>query len=283
MSIVLNSEKEKELNRLGYTILGNLDSEVFSEFKKVSLDFIEKTKKKYPKGELFNLINSDLEIKLVSNAIVAKYLNPFVETKLNTEAVDIYPVSHLVKPFGLNSDIWHQDSAVVDERKDFSLNVWVPFVDVNRLNGCLWILPGSHISINFARQFGYNPIEGEALRTFKKHMISIKVKAGEVLIFYRNLIHGSSRNWLPVSRIAAESVVVSKNAQFYNFHREDSIAKNKVLGYQVQMEHFLKENPKEDFYTGKYPYIEFDDEGFENIQNYLVKSIPAFLNHSRGN
>ncbi len=277
----LDKEKVKELYYLGYTKIGAIDPKVLAELKRASEQLVRQTQKKYPKGELFNLINSDWETKMASNKMVGDYLLPYLETILNTEKVDIRPVSHLIKPFGLKSGIWHQDSSIVDERTDFSLNAWMSLVDSTQLNGCLWIFPGSHINENHFRQFGFNPVQGKLLKKLDKYLIPIETKAGEVLLFHRNLIHGSSRNWLPVNRIAVEGIVVPKNVQFYNFHREESVSKNKILGFQVDMEHFLRSNPKDDFYNGRYKYVELHDPGFEGIAHYLEKSIPLFEQHAK--
>lgn len=276
-----NNTKELELKYLGYTKIGSLERDVLTALKKETKQLIKQTRNKYPKGELFNLINSNFETKTRSCAITKKHLNTYLESVLDLNKVDVFPVSHIIKPFGLKSAIWHQDSAIVDERVGFSLNAWTPLVNANLLNGCLWIFPGSHISTNFARQFGYNPIQGQLLKNLKQHLKPIYVKAGEVLLFHRNLIHGSSINWLPYNRVALESVVISKNTQLYNFHREESIAPNKVLGYKVTSSHFYKENPKDDFYSGLYAYDEFDDEGFDSIARYIENSIPSFVNHAK--
>jgi hypothetical protein len=278
---IFNKKNELELKYLGFTKIGKLDKLTLNRLNDDTRLFINQTKNKFPKGELFNLINSDFNTKSQSNKIIDTYLNNYLKTILDLNKVDVYPVSHIVKPFGLKSSIWHQDSAIVDERESFSLNAWVPLVNSNLLNGCLWIFPGSHISNNFARQFGYNPIQGKLLRNLRKYLKPIYVEAGEIVLFHRNLIHGSSINWLPFDRIALESVVVSKNAQLYNFHREESMAPNKVLGFKVTTNHFYKENPKEDFYNGSCNYIEFDDDGFEGITEYLINSIPSFFKHAQ--
>lgn len=271
----------RQLKYLGYTKIGKLPQEVLEELKEKSETLVKETKKRYPKGELFNLINCDYDVKMASNEMVDNYFNPFLKDIIDTNKADVYAVSHLVKPFGLKSDIWHQDSAIVDERVAFSLNAWTPLVNSTKLNGCLWVFPGSHINTNLNRQFGYNPVEKDLLKSLQKYMIPVYVEAGEVLLFHRSIIHGSSRNWLPYSRLAVESVVVSKDVQFYNFHREEAWSKDKVYGFQVDMEHFMKPDPKEDFYKGTYPKIEFDDPGFEGIAENLLSHVAEYQAYAK--
>lgn len=273
MEIIINQDWNKELAQNGFAKIGKMNPDSFEAFKIESIALIDEYKYIFPQGELFNLINAPLEIKTASNYLVDKYLNPYLRGVLDMSKVDVYPVSHIVKPFGWKSDIWHQDSAVVDETKYFSLNAWVPFVKSTKLNGCLWVIPGTHLAKNYKRQFGFNPIDKDFLNKIMKYMVPIEVEAGEVLLFHRTLVHGSSSNKLPKRRIAAESLVTSKNAQFVNYHREEAIHPNKIIGFQVDINHFMKENPKEDFYSGETPYLLFDDETKGEIQSYLYDLI----------
>ncbi|MCB9186648.1 MAG: phytanoyl-CoA dioxygenase family protein [Flavobacteriales bacterium] len=210
-----------------------------------------------------------------------EYMVPFLTKALGTALVDIFPVSHIIKPFGVRGDIWHQDSSLVDERRDFALNAWMSFTDSNRINGCLWAIPGSHMNSNHFRQFGVNPITGSFKEELRKLMVPIPSKAGEVILFNRSLIHGSSFNWLPFNRIASECLIVNKGAILYNYHRDKSLAMNRIIGFQVPPEHFLKENPKEDFYNPNTPRIELPDISMEGIREKIQAEIPYYLTHAK--
>jgi hypothetical protein len=277
-----NEYLNNELFSKGFVKIGFLPKNVLDDLRKDSYSLIKKTLIHYPKGELFNLINSDFEIKSSSNKIVDNYFTPYLTDKLDNSLVDCFPVSHLIKPFGLKSDIWHQDSSIVDEREAFSLNAWVSLINSNRYNGCLWVLPGSHINEIYFRQFGYNPITNSFIKKIKKELVPIEAKAGEVVLFHRNLIHGSSVNLLTKRRVAIESVIISKNAQLYNFHRDEKISKSKVLGFKVDINHFMGANPKEDFYNGKYDYDFFEDNSLKYIQEYFLQNISNFKNFANG-
>lgn len=280
--IIKNNEKaNKSLKYLGYATVGKLDEVILAELKEKSIELIKETQKTYPKGELYNLINANKVLKDKSNNMVRDYFLPTLEKYLNIDKVEIYPVSHIIKPFGFKSDIWHQDSSVVDDAKHFALNAWIPLVDSTKLNGCLWVFPGSHINTNYHRQFGFNPVEGSFLKKLKPYLKPITAKAGEILLFDRSLLHGSSNNYLPYPRIAVEALVTSKNAQMYNYHRDENLFKDKIIGFKVDSSHFLKENPKEDFYSGETPYELIDDITKEEMVANLSADFPKFIAHAK--
>lgn len=275
--MILDAAQQHFLDQNGYVSIGKMNDNEFNKFNLETKNLIKEALHHCPKGELFNLINSTLELKKKSNEVVNKYLTPFVESKFDMDQVDVYPVSHIIKPFGLKGDIWHQDSAIVNENHDFSLNAWMSFVDSTKFNGCIWVIPGSHKLKNFKRQFGFNPIDKDFMRKIRKYMVPLEAKAGEILLFHRNILHGSSKNWVSKRRIAAECIVVSKNAQFVNYHREEAMHKDKIIAFQVGFSHFIKENPKEDFYSGETPYILYDDETKEDIRAYILNELPKII------
>lgn len=40
----------------------------------------------------------------------------------------------------------HQDSTYLLNEPDTIKGYWIPFQDVNKENGCIWVIPGSHKS-----------------------------------------------------------------------------------------------------------------------------------------
>ncbi len=272
-------EWTRSMNELGYVVLNKIDQNQLNEIKSASMKLIDSVRKKEKGKQLLNLINASHEVKLSSNAIVEHLFNPILNELISDHEADVFPVSHILKPFGLKGDIWHQDSSIVDERKAFSFNAWVSLIPSNRLNGCLWVVPGSHKNDNYFRQFGFNPVQGTLLQKMNKKLVPIEVEAGEIVLFHRNILHGSSRNWLPKTRVALESVVVTKGTQLFNFHREEALHKNKIIGFKVDMDHFLRKYPKEDFYNRRYTYELFEDLGFEGITQKLTHFLDNLSPH----
>jgi hypothetical protein len=115
----------------------------------------------------------------------------------------------------------------------------------------------------------------------KKHLVPLKVKAGEIVLFHRNIIHGSSNNLLPFGRVALEALIVNKGAQMRVYRRDKSIIDNKILAYKVDMKHYLDDDNMKNFYSGEYEYDLIDEEPFEVTQKRLLDSIPGFIAHAK--
>jgi hypothetical protein len=107
----------------------------------------------------------------------------------------------------------HQDWNVIDETTYESVNVWVPLHDVNESSGALWVLEGSHRINRNVRGAGYLfPDYGAHMDTLEKKAVSVKLKAGEAIVFYHSVIHGSPPNLSQQLRRAACFSVVPVNA-----------------------------------------------------------------------
>lgn len=107
----------------------------------------------------------------------------------------------------------HQDWNVVDEKENFAVNVWIPLHDITINEGGLWVVEGSHKIKRHVRGSAYlfpdyspflNELEGAAK--------SVNLKAGEAIIFYLNIIHGSPPNKGERERIATCFSVIPKDA-----------------------------------------------------------------------
>jgi len=265
----------EELRTKGYTKLGRVSQSKLQSIQKETKKLTKDVKNWESAGQLFALINTTPKLKKHSNEIVSSYLLPFLEDKFNDSKVDLFPVSHVVKPFGKESIFHcHQDSVIVDEPNDFSLNIWMPLTNVSRLNGCLWVLPGSHVFPYYTRVFGNNPFLEETIKKeLWRRMKPVHLKAGEVFVFHRSLLHGSSRNYLPCIRMALEGVVVPKTAQFVQYYYDSTTKPGEVNKFKVEKEHFLNENPEKALKSRQYPYtktsMKSNREVRKNLYDYL--------------
>lgn len=116
----------------------------------------------------------------------------------------------------------HQDWSVVDESEHYSVNIWVPLHDVNKDNGALWILPGSHRLDQPIRGAGYLfPDYISEMDKLRDRVKCIDVKEGEALIFFHSTIHGSPPNNSAERRAVACCTVINEKAPIRTYFQRD--------------------------------------------------------------
>jgi phytanoyl-CoA hydroxylase len=111
-----------------------------------------------------------------------------------------------VKPPGLPGQAWHQDEHYIPTRDRSLCGAWIALDDADVHNGCLWVVPGSHLRgyLYPTRAHGndeYDRAE-EAfdntdadLGSFDEHSpVPVAVRAGDVVFFNGYLLHKSLKN-----------------------------------------------------------------------------------------
>ncbi len=172
----------------------------------------------------------------------------------------------IVKDSGETPFKVHQDWNVVDEKENFAINVWVPLYDITKNEGGLWVVEGSHKIDRHVRGSAYlfpnyAPFNDELEKAAK----SVSLKAGEAIIFYLNIIHGSPSNYGETERIATCFSVIPKEAPL-------TIYFQKKAGDPLEVH-----TPSDDFV---YQYKHLRTETFERAPtDSPVKVLPSFANH----
>ena len=113
----------------------------------------------------------------------------------------------------------HQDPSFIDETAGDTCNIWIPLIDVDRSNGCLWVIPGSHrlnrrprSNVVFFR-FPYPELHSEMMAA----TIPVPLRAGQAIVTAQTLFHGSAANVGPVTRCAVSAVVAPANATLIHY------------------------------------------------------------------
>lgn len=164
--------------------------------------------------------DSDLDYKLKIRDGIKAIIEPAFERNfMNYRAIS---QQFIVKRKGNDTTFpIHQDWAIVDEEKYFSLNIWIPLQDVDEKNGAMWIVKRSHKIGNKVRGAGvlfpdYIPY----IEQLKPHMTSFAMKAGEALIFYHSTIHGSPHNQSNEPRVTIQVTLVPKEAPMHVYFQK---------------------------------------------------------------
>jgi hypothetical protein len=172
----------------------------------------------------------------------------------------------IVKKNGQNTTFKvHQDWNVVDESKYQSVNVWIPLHDVDEASGALWVLKGSHRIGRNVRGAGYLfPDYSKFSSELEKAAISVKLKAGEAIVFYHSVIHGSPPNLSTRDRVAACFSVIPQEAPL-------------CIYFQPNAGEALKQHEPEDDFVFQYDNLRSEGTIRPPSPN-PVASYPAYVN-----
>ena len=136
-------------------------------------------------------------------------------------ASSVYRLRPKIPNYGYGAVPWHQDSAYFEPYCDESLvlTVWIPLVDTDAENGCLWVLPRVHaggvVPHRPARDKAYLEIlEGDLPPGAR---ICCPVPKGGVLLLTNRTPHGSYENTTDIVRwsmdLRYQSASLPTNAQ----------------------------------------------------------------------
>ncbi len=120
-----------------------------------------------------------------------------------------------IKPPGRGELGLHRHWQFVENRDDTAITLWCPLIDVDESNGTMEVIPGSHrlapwdISAVTCRPF-FESVPDTLLKQFA---VPVKLRAGEVIFFDNNLLHGSPANPSPHLRPALQGLCIPAQAQ----------------------------------------------------------------------
>ncbi len=101
---------------------------------------------------------------------------------------------------------WHQDSAYYGLDPHDEVTVWVAFTPSTKQNGCLRVLPGSHIGPDRTHEETYDPqnllARGQSIQGVEDdRAVYMELEAGEFSIHHERTVHGSLANMSGEPRI----------------------------------------------------------------------------------
>ncbi len=104
------------------------------------------------------------------------------------------------KPSGDRAYVsWHQDSAYFGLEPHDEVTAWIALTDSRRDNGCLRIMPGSHLQADFVHEETKHPdnllIRGQAIHGLdEEKALDIELAPGEFSLHQERTVHGSLPN-----------------------------------------------------------------------------------------
>ncbi len=137
----------------------------------------------------------------------------------------------------------HRDWSFVDETRFTSWGVWAPLTDVDRSNGCLAVLPGSHtlgrgVRPNHAAGLPWHPYRsvGDLLRD--KKLEPLPLTAGQAVVYHPGLLYGSPPNLSGLCRVAMVTMHVPADAPLMHYYR---CSLNTIDAYEVDDDFYWRD------------------------------------------
>lgn len=136
----------------------------------------------------------------IFNLISAAPLLDIIEEFVGPEIIasSVFRLRPKIPNFGYSEVPWHQDSAYFEPFCDNHLiiTVWIPLVDAEINNGCMFVIPDSHKNEVVDHQTHvsgkYLEIKNEFLP--KENWLACPVKKGGILLLTNKVFHASFKN-----------------------------------------------------------------------------------------
>lgn len=179
--------------------------------------------------------------KREANQLIADVFNPYLEKALHQ--FRILNGNFYIKQPGKGRFEIHQNWMHVEDIRDTTLTIWCPLVDVDRTNGALEIVPGSHkivpdvAAVNV--DYYFRDFEDALI---EKYLQPVPLKAGEGIIFDDSLIHYSGQNNSDKPRYAIQIETLPQEVQPVIYHFDKAQPEKGFELFEVDFDFFISEN-----------------------------------------
>jgi hypothetical protein len=256
--LFIDKQHQQKFNKDGFIHLKNiLKTETVNKLSELYLTINEQQNFEQTDFYINTICFKDTELrKQVINQIYEIVL-PTLPGFINTEKTN-FPRSggFCINP--ANSNVGcraHQDPTSIDELQSYSMTIWISLIDMTTENGCLHVIPGSHLWGNIHRSLSLKWAFDEYIDYLQSISTPIYTKAGDILCFDNSIIHSSSANKTNQTRLAINIPAIPKGHSMINYYPHKSIlSNNKADVYNIDENYFLNES----FYerpSEKYPLI----------------------------
>jgi ectoine hydroxylase-related dioxygenase (phytanoyl-CoA dioxygenase family) len=165
--------------------------------------------------------------------------------------VEVTLINFVVKfPNEANIVGLHQDWTIVDEDTHQNASLWVGLQDIDRTNGCLKMVPGSHHWFHRYRGTGCEnrvpTTDEQAYSALEKLAQPVPILAGQAITYDVRLFHGSDLNKTDKPRIGLITGVRPKGTKLFHYYRLPHWATDRLERLEIKPEFLLNYTTGED-------------------------------------
>ncbi|CAM6090754.1 unnamed protein product [Calypogeia fissa] len=141
---------------------------------------------------------------------------------------------YIFKQPGIGGEVVpHQDSTFLYTEPHSTTAVWIALEDANKVNGCLWALPGSHKGGVFRRFIAEKDgvrFDNDPPPFDESKFVPLEMRAGSLVVLHGALLHQSFENTSAKSRHAYSVHVVEGDGTSYP--KENWLQRNPSLPFE---------------------------------------------------
>ena len=229
----------KKLSIIGYTKLSHIGEDNLNKLK----NFYEK---EIVNNQVYfnSILSEDVDLRINHYNFIKNTLDVYLTHEF--ESYKLIVATFFVKAKSDTQTVGvHIDPTVVNFLDYDDFIVWIPLIDTHIKNtGRIQISPFSHITnkkINLENNKYFNYKTQNNIK-----VISINLKAGEPVIFFNNMSHGSEINTIYKNRPAISLKVAIKDAQIASYYVKDWDKRSVDMYLQDDKLYYMKNRWNED-------------------------------------
>lgn len=238
---------ENEFSKYGIIHLRNfIDAELVEKLLTVFNDAYY-SNQNHDEGMWNSLYNvSPEQSKLISETILKLLQVKFNETFDNFKA----PVATFMNKNPNENGICelHRDFSILDEENYEYRNLWIPLINIEKENGALYALKGSHRTFNYPLPMFCKWPYIEMEKALFKYCEIITANAGDLIVYADRTLHGSFLNKSTLPRPVVHLGIMPEEAEITYYYLNDE---KEIKIYEVPFTFFLKNEFGDQ--DGKYP------------------------------
>lgn len=241
----LDKSLQIDFEKKGYAILKNVISkentnQLFAIYEQLTTFKEYFVQDKFQNSGRFR--SSEIRNFVMKN--ISQFSKDFLQTVFDDNTFDENTTGAFqIKPPSKVSELNpHQDAPVIDETKENGLFVWIPLCDIDKNNGAVMVLPGSHIWGNHQRSLNVPWVFEKHTKLLWKYMQPIYINKGDVLIWDTAMIHASLPNLSNNIRVALTTTLLPKNFKMVEYFKDKTTPKGKIEKYQVERSYWESED-----------------------------------------
>lgn len=186
-------------------------------------------------------LDTNLAYKTQVRDLLAQNLMPLLDNVLND--FSMLNGSFYVKPAGKGRLEIHENWCHLLDLNETTVTAWFPVIDVDKQNGTIEIIPGSHKLVpSIATMGGLTYFADFEDTLVEKYFEPVPMRPGQCLIFDDTLLHYSPHNLSQAPRPAIQIELLPARLQPVIYHVNQQQHPGQLEVFEVHSDFFLTEN-----------------------------------------